>query len=59
MEENLLKRCLKGVQGGDHTPGGGRICLRVTEVHLTVGNSWGGVSRTRSDKTRGKEKTYI
>ena len=42
MEENRLKKCLKGVKGVDGTSGGGWICLSETEVHLTVGDGGGG-----------------
>jgi len=38
------------VKGGDDTPGGGCICLSVTEVHLTVGDTGGVVSRTNNGK---------
>jgi len=34
VEENRLKRGLKGVKGGDRHSGGGRICLSVTGVNF-------------------------
>ena len=37
-EENRLKSVLRVETD---TPGGGWICLRVTEVHLPVGGGWG------------------
>ena len=57
MEENRLKRCLKGVKGGNRHSGGGWICLlSVTECKDFDRTSpiWGTIPRIA-----GESREYV